>query len=139
MIGKQFRAKGATRGTLFNEVAKLRVDDAQILLEKRRFNGALYLAGYAIECLLKSAVVEKRRCVYLPADLETHNWDNLLRESGLKSALDKAPAVKALYSTLADCWGPQMRYSATTWKPSKAKELYNHFLQLYGWIMENVL
>ncbi len=44
---------GGTRGTLFREVARVRLEDAGVLLAQRRQGGAVYLAGYAVECLLK--------------------------------------------------------------------------------------
>jgi hypothetical protein len=36
-------------------VARARVRDAQVLLQARRFDGAFYLSGYAVELALKVA------------------------------------------------------------------------------------
>ena len=42
---------------LFYRCAKQRYEEAQILLEAGRPTGAVYLAGYGIECMLKALVI----------------------------------------------------------------------------------
>jgi len=37
-----------------------------VLFEARRYRGAIYLAGYAVECLLKWAITERCEITYLP-------------------------------------------------------------------------
>jgi hypothetical protein len=44
--------------------------DADALFEKRRWRGAMYLAGYAIECLIKAKLMERFKQSNLE-DLET--------------------------------------------------------------------
>ena len=41
----------------FQKLANERVADARALLAARRWGGAYYLAGYAVECGLKSCVI----------------------------------------------------------------------------------
>ena len=41
----------------FFRAAKQRFDDAQWLLEAERMTGAVYLAGYTVECFLKALVL----------------------------------------------------------------------------------
>src|SRR3954453_6782645 len=48
-----------------SKAGKHRRDDAQALFEKSRWRGAMYLAGYAIECLLKTKLMEKFGCRHL--------------------------------------------------------------------------
>src|SRR5438105_14590257 len=79
--------RGGTRGTVFKQVAHVRLEDASVLLAQKRYAGAVYLAGYAVECLLKWAATKKRECLYLPAELEIHDLYVLLAEAGLKSSL----------------------------------------------------
>jgi HEPN domain-containing protein len=40
-------------------LANARLRDAEILLKNRRFDGAYYLAGYAVECAIKACVAKK--------------------------------------------------------------------------------
>ena len=82
MAHKRRISPGGTRGTLYQAVARLRLRDAEILLGQRRGEGALYLAGYAIECLLKWSVTRRRNLLRLPQELETHDWDQLLAATG---------------------------------------------------------
>ena len=37
----------------FRKLAEIRLSEAQALLDNRKFDGAFYLAGYAVECGLK--------------------------------------------------------------------------------------
>ena len=57
----------ATRGTVFHDVARDRINDATSLIKANRYNGAIYLAGYAIECHLKYACCDRKEEMYLPA------------------------------------------------------------------------
>jgi hypothetical protein len=48
------------RPTQLRTVADRRFDDAKCLLQKgQRANGAMYMAGFVIECLLKAKLLEK--------------------------------------------------------------------------------
>src|SRR5438270_7276828 len=88
---------GGTRGTIFNEVARLRLGDAAVLLDKKRFAGAIYLAGYAVECLLKWAITRRRECVYLPGKFEIHDLGALLTEAGLQPILREETELRDVF------------------------------------------
>ena len=90
--GRQ-RARGGTRGTVYLQLSIMRLKDANVLLENRRYAGAIYLAGYAIECRLKWAVTQRNQIDYLPAEYEIHELDRLLIAAGLQSALKKAGQI----------------------------------------------
>lgn len=72
MARKRRVSPGGTRATVFREVARIRRDDGAVLFEARRYRGALYLGGYAIECLLKWAATRRHGLTYLPAE----HWIN---------------------------------------------------------------
>jgi hypothetical protein len=137
MARKRQIAPGGTRGTVLQEVARIRREDAAVLFGARRYRGAIYLAGYAIECLLKWAVTERCEITYLPAELETHDWDTLLPKSGLRGKLLAERSVQTLYSELADSWGPELRYRAKEPMPGEARVLYEKLNQLYLWIEDH--
>lgn len=42
---------------LYYRAAKQRYDDAQLLLDAERTTGAVYLAGYTVECYLKALIL----------------------------------------------------------------------------------
>jgi HEPN domain-containing protein len=130
---------GGTRGTLYEAVARLRLKDAETLLQEGRREGALYLAGYAIECLLKWAVTRRRNLLRLPQELETHDWDRLLAAAGLKRSLGSEPAIRGLYSELAERWGPELRYLARLPQSENAELLYQKLTVLYSWLEDHTL
>ena len=45
----------------FQWLAKTRIREAKALLDNGLFDGAYYLAGYAVECALKACIVKKIR------------------------------------------------------------------------------
>ena len=139
MSRKRQITSGGARGTLFRAVARIRLKDADVLLNQQRHGGSLYLAGYAIECILKWAVTRRRGIVRLPAELETHDWDVLLSETGLGRFLQAEPVMHTLYSELAESWGPELRYLATAPKPTDAENLYEKLTLLYSWIEDHAL
>lgn len=130
------RKKGSTRGTLFLEIAKMRLGDSFVLLKGKRFHGAIYLVGYSVECALKWAVTRRNEQVYLPAELETHDLEWLLKHSGLANDLQRDQEIQILFSALIDEWGPAGRYDAGTLDPKAATRLYNQIREVYSWIIE---
>jgi hypothetical protein len=96
----------ATRGKVFREVARHRIDDATSLIESERYNGAIYLAGYAIECHLKYAYCDRKEETYLPAEYEIHSWDALVEAAGLSPDLKTETKMYDLFSALAGTMGP---------------------------------
>jgi len=139
MAGKRSIQPGGSRGTLFEAAARARLEDAEILLEQNRFSGAIYLAGYAIECLLKWAVTQRREVIYLPAELEVHDWEILLTEAGLRPKLTAHKALDRSFEELAKIWGPELRYLVKPIKAEIAKELYGTLVGVYSWIQDNSL
>lgn len=91
------RTKGGTRGTLYKALAKMRLEDARILLGKQRNHGAFYLAGYAVECALKWAITVRMEKINLPPDLEVHDLGKLIAAAGLVPHLQNDLAVRVIF------------------------------------------
>jgi hypothetical protein len=127
---------GGTRGTVFSTVAAVRLKDSKCLLDAGRYAGAVYLGGYAIECLLKWVLTERKQCVYLPATLETHNWDTLVKEAGLSASLAAAPEIQAIFSELSDRWAQELRYLSKSTSANEAVMLCHNLVDVYNWIRE---
>ena len=84
----------------FRALARLRVADARALLRARRWDGAYYLAGYAIECALKACIARTFQRGDIPEpnrvrDIYTHNVRALLRLAELERDLDTARRADA--------------------------------------------
>ena len=50
----------------FQNVAEVRLEDARILLENGRYEGAYYLCGYAVECALKACIAKATKAEEFP-------------------------------------------------------------------------
>jgi len=130
---------GKTRKTVYRVVARLRNDDARVLLDNKRNNGAIYLAGYAIECQLKYALCQRKNLLELPEELETHDWDRLVTSAGLLEDIKLQPDIYVVYSALTRVWGPSLRYRTGNYSENQAKLLYNQMNQLYKFLERMVI
>ena len=124
---------------MFKEAARARLEDAGVLLRERRYAGAIYLVGYAVECLLKWAITRRQQRIYLPTEFEVHGLDTLLLEAGLAEALRRERTVWDIFAALADSWGPELRYLAKAPDPRQAEKLYGDTCRVYGWITEQTI
>ncbi len=136
-----------TRKAVFKDVAKLRLDDASQLLKEKRFNGAIYLLGYAIECHLKFAVCERNEWNELPekipqggkqVNLYVHNWDVLVEAAQLRPLLNRKPLIFAAYSAMVEQWGPSLRYRTKLFSKTEGHRLYKQLEELYQFFRESV-
>ena len=91
------------------------VDDAGVLLRSQRFDGAGYLAGYAVECVLKKLIeVEANQVPWI------HNLGKLSSRALRLASLPKQrtaryvkhPAVTSLKYGLPGGWHETLRYKA---------------------------
>ncbi len=99
-------------------IARARLRDAQALLRARRFDGAYYLAGYAVEIALKARICRTLRWRGFPEtskeftglySLRTHDLEMLLRFSGVEG---KVQATRKKEWSVAVKWNPEKRYQA---------------------------
>jgi hypothetical protein len=81
-----------------------RLGDARCLLDSgdpERTNGAIYIAGFTIECLLKAMLLERRPNLSLPVDVsrlsvqDREAFDLLYRQHDLAAMLQFLPEVGA--------------------------------------------
>jgi len=88
----------------FQQLAQLRIKEAEALLQATRYDGAYYLAGYTIECALKACIAKQIREHDFPdknllTKIYTHDLEQLIGVAGLhgklseRSNLDKDFAV----------------------------------------------
>ena len=98
------------------KIARARMKDAKALLRAHRYDGAVYLCGYAIECALKARIVATLKWQGFPetrADFErfqsfkTHDLDTLLRLTGREAKIKTS--FMSAWSGVAQ-WEPEARY-----------------------------
>src|SRR5437660_12799334 len=61
-------------------IARARLRDAQALLRAKRFDGAFYLCGYAVELALKSADLPDAQMVRLPEELARFSGSSVAQD-----------------------------------------------------------
>jgi HEPN domain-containing protein len=110
--------------TTLQRLSNERLEDARSLLAAHQWSGAYYLAGYAVECALKSCVlahIERTGAIFQDKKFAekcwTHNLEDLVSLSGLKpdrdAAIAASPKVHAYWLTLRD-WSEASRYDIST-------------------------
>ena len=106
----------------FQLLADLRIDEAGVLLAAGKWDGAYYLAGYAVECALKACIAKLTRAEDFP-DKETatkawtHKFGVLLEVAELVSARNAegtANAAFEAYWRVVVSWKEDARYKRTT-------------------------
>jgi HEPN domain-containing protein len=112
-------------------LARTRLSEARVLLSAKKYDGAYYLAGYAIECALKSCVAKQVKKFDFPnkklaLDSHSHDLEQLLSISGLKQTHEqemKSNAdFRAKWSVVRD-WSESARYSDRS--QAQARDLYS--------------
>ena|ERR1051325_7653935 len=98
------------------KIAKARLLDATALLKAKRYDGAYYLAGYAIELALKARICRTLKWSGFPESaqdfkglqsIKTHDLEILLRFSGIESRLKQKHMTE--WSVVLN-WNPEKRY-----------------------------
>lgn len=91
----------------FQQLAELRLAEAKLLLANGLPSGAYYLAGYAVECALKSIIAMGFRAneipdKYLVNSVYTHNLNELLNLAGLRRPLHEDYESKSRFESKLD-------------------------------------
>src|SRR6478752_3761994 len=75
----------------FQQLADVRIDEASVLFAQGQYDGAYYLAGYAVECALKACIAKLTNLHDYPPpkkfvdDCYTRDIEKLLQAAGLKA------------------------------------------------------
>jgi HEPN domain-containing protein len=94
------------------KIVQARIKDAEVLYDASRFDGSVYLCGYAIELGLKARICRTLQWGEYPTSgkyntFKTHDLDVLLHLTGLE---DKVKLnYMAAWSIVAQ-WNPEARY-----------------------------
>ncbi len=106
--------------TTLQQLSDERVEDAKALLAANRWAGAYYLAGYALECALKSCVlayVERTGIIFEDKKFAekcwTHDLESLVKQADLDAERGRAIAANARLGTnwlIVKDWSETTRY-----------------------------
>jgi hypothetical protein len=146
---------GKHRPSGLSELAKAathRLGDAQALIAANRWQGAMCIAGYSVECLFKTKLMErfdcrnleqlenelrKRRRIAIPRSIFTHE---LIWLAKLLDCIDRIQADKQMrrHFNLVNQWTPAWRYSAKPVTLVEASDFVHAVEKLLHWVRANV-
>jgi HEPN domain-containing protein len=107
----------------FQDLARLRLLEAETLLTEELWDGAYYLAGYAVECGLKACIARQTVAEAFPPEprliqkIYTHDLRVLLKAARLDGQLEQdAPSGSALDLNwgIVYRWNESSRYDRLT-------------------------
>jgi HEPN domain len=102
--------------TELRAIARARLRDAEALLAAGRYDGSVYLCGYAVEISLKARICRTLKWPGFPStnkefegyhSFRTHNLDVLLHLSGVEVKIKTKHVFE--WSVVAE-WEPEARY-----------------------------
>lgn len=113
-------------------ISRQRRREAAALFRAGMFSGAYYLAGYAVECALKSCIAKQTKRYDFPNkrlanESWTHDLQKLVQLSGVWPDLEKAmKASRALELnwTIVKDWSEDVRYDLTITR-AQARDYYS--------------
>jgi hypothetical protein len=134
------------------KASKHRWDDAQALFNALRWRGSMYMAGYAIECLLKTKLMRKFDCRHLreleeelqrrgvisaQATVFTHQLEVLLK---LTQRMDQLRQDQQHWRSfnIVNRWVPAWRYTSHLSNRDDADDFLEAVGRLRHWIENNV-
>ena len=134
------------------KAAKHRMDDAEALFRESRWRGSMYMAGYSIECLLKTKLMQNFKCRHLK-ELEeelqkrgvlathgtvfTHQLALLLRLTNATDRLRQNEEHWRLFN-MVNRWVPAWRYTADLSNADDAKDFIEAVEKVSHWIAHNI-
>lgn len=96
-------------------LAQERLEDARALFDKKRYDGAAYICGYAVEFALKARICDTLDVDPYPEKqtaFKVHDLESLLLLSGRRKLIINHLPNSRLWSAATDRWKPEMRYQA---------------------------
>lgn len=96
MAAQNLPKEGMISDSVLRKLANTRMREAEHLQSGGHFAGAVYLAGYAVECLLKAAICQVLGWSELRSTFAVHDLEGLLLHSGLQRKIEE-PANEAVF------------------------------------------
>ena len=115
------------------DVARERAADVEAL--KQRPVGAVYMAGYAIECSLK-AYLQREGKPFPTSGSEGHNLKGLWRASGFR--FGDLPDIAGEKTFYIEHWNTDLRYESAYDFPVPIESLRKGAQELVGWIQNKI-
>ncbi len=122
----------------FYRVALQRQEDAEILMRNNRFGAAVYLAGYAVECMLKALVLasspasRQEEIVRGFRGARGHSFD-ALREEYKRCGMAPIPKDVAEALLIVNRWDVDLRYEPSAPRPKLVRRFVEAGKRVCDW------
>jgi HEPN domain-containing protein len=135
-----------------SKAGKHRMEDALALFGAMRWRGAMYLAGYSVECQLKTKLMRMFDCRNLheldeelqrrgalagQATVFTHQLEGLLRLANALGRLRQNVDQWRLFNKV-NRWVPAWRYNADLSNHDEAEDFLEAVEKMLRWIEQNI-
>jgi HEPN domain-containing protein len=123
---------------LFHRCAIQRFRESEVLFEAGYTTGAVYLAGYGIECVLKALVLTATPASLRPNTLKSfrgnkaHDYE-WLRSKYLVTGGARFPAEITRHFTLVNDWSTDLRYNPQSVRADEAEEFLGSAAAIIRW------
>ena len=117
--------------TDLQNLTRIRLKETKALLDKKLYDGAYYLYGYAVECALKACLAKRTKRHDFPDkqvanESYTHDLNKLIGVAGLEVS-HKAEGLRdskfSVNWAIVKDWSEKSRYELHT--PAAAQDLYS--------------
>jgi HEPN domain-containing protein len=114
----------------FQRLSRTRIKEAKALLDRGLYDGAYYLAGFAVECAVKACIARQRKKYEFPdkwltEQSYTHDLARLLKAARLEvewnNKMETDPEFELRWKRVRE-WTVESRYQSTS--RSNARALY---------------
>lgn len=139
--GRRVKMLGeGTKRTLLAELVHVRFRDGEVLLrsgEPERRIGAIYVAGYGIECALKARLCMERRVEKLPPEFKHHDLQSLARCTSAWRQLEDDRNWLARFTSLCEEWNVSMRYAKYPYEAPRVISFLQKAKEFIKWLSQN--
>jgi len=133
------------------KASKHRLEDARALLNAGRWRGAMYMSGYAVECLIKTKLMraygcrnlheledelQRRNLLANQATVFTHQLELLLRFTPTFDRLRQNRKFWPLFN-LVNRWIPAWRYTSDLANRQDAEDFLEAVEDIMNWLENN--
>jgi len=103
----------------FQQLARMRLKDARVLMKDGNAEGAYYLTGLAVECAVKACIAKNTKRHDFPPnqntvrDIYAHDLVKLIKAAGLQTALETETSRNTAFNdswAVVKVWNVESRY-----------------------------
>ena len=128
-------------GDDYPEAANKHLQDGYILLKGNRFDGTAYLAGYVVECAIKTLIQVETGSGFRSHELvELQNtFGTLAAQFGARTSRFYNPLAAQLKNSEVIKWNPEMRYHGPVVTENSAREMVREANEIYGLVVGELI